>query len=465
MKLHSIQMLRGLAAMLVVFYHIRASETQMIQRAGGAELPMMGGIFANGYLGVDLFFVISGFIMVFVAGASPASPRTSAEFLFARAARIYPLWWAFAGLMSVYMLLTYGLTGVSETGQTAIGRGIPPLEYLLKSFLLVPQPEYPVLAVGWTLVHEMHFYIVFALILLAPRMFRPWLVALWAGLVIAGALMGLSGPVGGTLLQLATHPMSLEFILGAGAAWLVTSGRRWRPGLITAVAAFWLLFAACFHGEPTAYTLVWGRVLWFGLPCALLVYGFASLDAENRLGALAAPVIGAVAGAAIFHSFALPVSAPDAVRLQASLLAVGSGGAICFFLSAVGYLSGRLGGGLPGLLTAPGRAAKSAAVALGDWSYALYLAHIFVLQGMQRVFIRLEDLPGGAGAVFNVAADGRLGNITFMTVCLVAAVIAAWLAFRFLELPLIRRAGDMRRRVFTRDGARVRPAEIRATVW
>ena len=64
MKLQSIQILRGLAAMLVVVYHIRAMEMLAIGNNGLSETPFLNGFVTNGYAGVDLFFVISGFIMV-----------------------------------------------------------------------------------------------------------------------------------------------------------------------------------------------------------------------------------------------------------------------------------------------------------------------------------------------------------------------------------------------------------------
>lgn len=465
MKLQSIQVLRGLAAFIVMVFHIRGAEAQLILKGGGTELPLVGGLFTNGYLGVDLFFVISGFIMVFVASASPASPRTVGEFLLARFARIYPVWWLFAAVMTVYLLAAYGLTGLGETGQPAVGRGIPPAEYLVKSFLLAPQSEYPVLAVGWTLVHEIHFYLVFGLILLAPARWRPWLLAVWAGLVITGALMGLSAPVGATLLQLATHPMSLEFILGAAAGYLVTSGRRWRPGLVTAIAVFWLMFAAFFHGADTAFTLLWGRVLWFGLPCALLVYGFASLDVSARLGVLAPVIAGAFAGAVIFQSYGLPTPSPDAVRLQASLIAIAGGAAVCLAACLAGLVISRRPGGLPGFLLAPARLMKTGAATIGDWSYALYLSHVFIVQGLQRVFARLAELPGGAGRFFDVAGDGRTGNITYLAACIVCALIVSWLAYRFFELPMTRQAGKLRRAMFRKPDMRVRPAAVQAAIW
>lgn len=465
MKLHSIQILRALAAFAVLIFHIRASESQMIAAASGSEMPLVGGLFTNGYLGVDLFFVISGFIIVFVAGGSPASPRAASEFLFARLTRVYPIWWIFAALLAVYMLATYGLHGLSETGVPAVGRGIPPIEYLVKSFLLMPQPEHPILGVGWTLVHEVHFYMVFALILLAPQRLRPWLLAVWAGLVIAGSLMGLSAPIAGTFLQLATYPMTFEFILGAGVAYLVASGRRWRPALLTSVAVFWLMGATFLHPEPTTHTLLWGRVLWFGLPCALLVYGFASLDLGNRLGALIPPIAGALVAVIAFQSYGLPYPASEEARIEAGMTALAVGITVCLLLGALGVLLRRQASGLPPVMNLPVRMAKSGAVALGDWSYSLYLTHIFVLESLQRIFARLADLPGETGALFDVPGDGHLGNLVFLVVCIVLSTIVAWLSYRFLERPMLQHFNTARRALFRRPDTGVRPVPVQAAIW
>lgn len=464
MQIHSIQILRGLAAFAVLVFHIRVTEAQLIAQAAGSELPLVGGLFANGYLGVDLFFVISGFIMVFVAGASPARPRVAAEFLFARFTRVYPIWWVFAAALSIYMIAIYGLYGLSEAGTPAIGKGIPQIEYLVKSFFLIPQADFPILAIGWTLVHEVHFYMVFALILLAPPRLRPWLLAVWAALVVAGSLMGLSAALPGTMLELATHPMTLEFILGAAAAYLVISERRWRPAILTAVAVFWLMLATFLHGEPTTFTLMWGRVLWFGLPCALLVYGFASLDLDERLGALVPPIVGAIVAGIIFQSGGLPFPIYESARLPVEFLAISAGAAVWLVLAGLGFFARWLSPGLRTMLALPARLANSGGVALGDWSYSLYLSHIFVLQVLKRIFPMLEDLPGGAGALFNVAGDGRLGNLVFVLACIVLSTVLAWLSYRFLERPMLQQFNSVRRTLFYRPHVRVRPLPVQAAV-
>lgn len=96
-RLYSIQALRGVAAFLVLIFHLNA-----ILYSGNKDTNQIGAFWANGFAGVDMFFVISGFIMVYVARDIVPGFKSSVRFLFFRVARIYPLWWFFASLMMVY---------------------------------------------------------------------------------------------------------------------------------------------------------------------------------------------------------------------------------------------------------------------------------------------------------------------------------------------------------------------------
>jgi len=98
-RLDNIQALRGIAAVLVVFYHIALFLRE------GAWPGVSGyptGIWDQGWVGVDLFFVISGFIMVWTTRDIQRGVGTAANFLWRRALRIYPLWWICAAVMAVY---------------------------------------------------------------------------------------------------------------------------------------------------------------------------------------------------------------------------------------------------------------------------------------------------------------------------------------------------------------------------
>jgi exopolysaccharide production protein ExoZ len=204
-KLNSIQVLRAIAALAVLFCHVFA-----IEEGQSGRTSKLTDFWVAGVHGVDLFFVISGFVIVWVGGRVRPGPLGAADFLYARATRIYPLWWLFAGLMMLFLILTLGL----PWDPVRLDRqGLDGPTHLVKSILLWPQGDHPELGVGWTLVHEMYFYIGFSVLILAlPVRYRlPGLLA-WASAVLLGALSGLSANHAGTVVELLFFPMTLQFI-------------------------------------------------------------------------------------------------------------------------------------------------------------------------------------------------------------------------------------------------------------
>ena len=449
MKLQSIQALRGLAALLVVFYHIRSLEIIGIAENGFTEQAWTGGVFTNGYAGVDLFFVISGFIMVFVTRDAGTGVKAAADFLFARATRIYPVWWGFAGFMAAYMIGVHGLSGMGK-GWGAISRSEPLVPYLVKSFLLVPQPEFPILGVGWTLVHEMYFYAVFTVLMLLPRKLLPFMLGGWGALIVAGTFLGSAVVFAGSYRDLVFYPMTMEFILGALAGYAVTKGFRWHNGVVTLLAMLWLLAALCYQGLETAFTLEWGRVLWFGLPSALLVYGLGGVDLQRRTAWLLPAFAGLVVTVALYQMFGLHDASPDAARLSATILSVTVGAIAMMIVLWFGWL---LGQGAPDALRTMQpvfRHLLAAAVRLGDWSFSLYLCHMIVLSPLRRVF-------GAAGRIdflkpaFQLGHPGPLDNLVFLATGTLLCVVASAITYRLLERPCIVIFSKMRAAMFHRS--------------
>ena len=343
MKLNSIQALRAAAALLVMVYHVRGIEMDAFLRNGASDTPLISFLIENGYAGVDLFFVISGFIMVYVTGQARSSLATSGAFLFARAARIYPVWWLFAGIMTAYFFVTYGVP--YDVGRTVGGSALMeenPILHLVYSYLLLPQHSVPVYGLGWTLVHEMHFYLVFALLMLAPRRYLPWLLGAWGALVTIGSLAGFSSAYASDYVQLFFHPLSMEFIGGAFIALLITSGRRFRPGSVFAVGMAAMLFSLIMQGEETAFTLGWGRVLWFGLPCLLIVYGYVGLEANGRLDVPGWLVTLGDWSYAIYLSHSIVLSALRRIFAKLDTMLEGTPFASVFELGAPGILDSLL---------------------------------------------------------------------------------------------------------------------------
>lgn len=449
MKLQSIQVLRGLAALLVVLYHIRSLESLGIQANGLTEHGIVSGIFSNGYAGVDLFFVISGFIMVYVTSDLTAGVKSATDFLFARITRIYPVWWLFAGMMTVYMVWMHGLSGHGQ-GWQAISRSEPLIPYLLKSFALLPQHEHPILGVGWTLVHEVYFYFVFTFLLLLPRRWLPALLLIWGGWVIAGSLLGLSGPLAVDLPALFFYPMTMEFILGAAVGLIVMSGLHWRAGAVTLLATLWLMAALCFQGLETTHTLEWGRVMWFGLPSAALIYGLAMLDLQQRLAWLVPAAVGIIACTVIYQLYGLDDKSADALRQSATILATIVGAITMMVTIWLGWLAGQ---SIPERMLAmkgPLNKALGAFVRLGDWSFSLYLCHMLVLSLLRHVFEMLGRI-GPLAPLFQLGHPGPLDNITFVVIGLAVSIASAALAYKFYEKPCIILFGRLRKKMLGRD--------------
>ncbi|MEL6858305.1 MAG: acyltransferase [Pseudomonadota bacterium] len=275
-QLKSIQVLRALAAMAVMFAHLHGIEERHSESA-----PLIASPWVSGVSGVDLFFVISGFVMVWVTRDTAASGINAARFLFARVTRIYPLWWLFAGAMSLYFYVTYG---VPWDAGSLTPFGVSGPEHLWKSFLLIPHEAYPVLVLGWTLMHEMYFYLIFTLILLLPARFRSLAFLLWAGVIVAASILQMTDFYANSLVSLALFPMTLEFLFGVAAGYALKHGWTQLKWPALALGLVWLIAAILIVDfQSTTSGLPLQRSLAFGPAFALIVYAFAALEQTTQL--------------------------------------------------------------------------------------------------------------------------------------------------------------------------------------
>lgn len=277
MQLRSIQALRAIAALAVMFAHLYGVEARQ-----SGDTPLLSANWVAGVSGVDLFFVISGFIMVWVAGDTPPSLKNATKFLFARGMRIYPLWWLFAGAMALYYYAAYGLPWDADK---LANFDVSGPEHLLKSLLLIPQDAYPVMALGWTLIHEMYFYLVFALLLLLPRAYRLPAMLIWGLIIVAAMSAQLTGFYANTLISLVLFPMTLEFLMGAGVAWALKAGWthwRWPALLFGTIGLVWA--AGAINFVEGSETLALERTLIYGPAFAFLVYAIVAFELDRGLG-------------------------------------------------------------------------------------------------------------------------------------------------------------------------------------
>ena len=264
-KIVNIQALRGIAVLLVVLFHLTKIEGKYGH--GNTVLP---GLLAIGMSGVDLFFVISGFVMVTITRGWFQKTGAVRSFLYHRATRIYPAYWFYSLLVLVVFLVKPEMVNSSAGGQV----NIP------ESFLLLPQERLPLLAVGWTLIHEIYFYLIFALLMVFPERRLSSLIVIWGVGVVGIGLLPLSEiPV----IQLATNPLTLEFVAGCLIARLYFL-RKFSSGWPCLVLALvWWLVGYGVHIE-LGYGLEpnnWWRVLLFGAPATLSVYALVNMERET----------------------------------------------------------------------------------------------------------------------------------------------------------------------------------------
>lgn len=261
-RLANIQALRACAALAVLAAHVRGAEADY----GGAN-TLLPRFLDMGVAGVDLFFVISGFVMAHTAAAD-RGPRAAARFLYNRATRIYPAYWAATLILAALYM-----------GKQALFAEPTPWPDKIATVLLSPSDHYPLLPVGWTLVHEMYFYIVFAVFVLARIPMMGFLAA-WVAIIAAAHATGAADA--GSAARVAFSPLTFEFIAGALIARFVKQGAAFAaPALYGGIAAF---AALCFFAHalyPDSFADPAARAALYGPVAALIVYGAAGMEAKG----------------------------------------------------------------------------------------------------------------------------------------------------------------------------------------
>ena len=247
--LNNLQILRAFAALNVVLFHII-----IIGEAQGFGIPSLEFLSGWGANGVDIFFVLSGFLMVYIAELRPREPLA---FLKNRAIRIIPIYWILTAVGVLAVLLAGDFQGQPVTGELIAG-----------SFLFFTRWAdiyQPIIYVGWTLEWEMLFYLIFGLCLI----FKDRAVQFALPLVILTALVFLGGQ----------NPIILEFGFGMIVAKLSKLEYIKANAGVIAMFGASLLLGNIWIKPDLPQAIIWG------LPSALLVLGLANAPQwKFRLG-------------------------------------------------------------------------------------------------------------------------------------------------------------------------------------
>lgn len=293
--IHNVQLLRFVAAAFILVSHVQHEVGDLGIAPGFTRwMPIPWGI------GVDIFFIISGFIMTVLTEGSFGKAGAWRSFLLRRIARVVPPYWLFTTLMLAAALLF----------EDRVSHAAPAPAQIAAAYAFLPWPGAngalrPVLSLGWTLNYEIFFYAAFGLALLHRR--GPVLLA--AAFLLLAA-MGPLIPERLFVLRFWADPIILEFIAGMGLAKLYLRNTRlpWWAALALGAAALSLLWAGIRYGLPST---VPPRLL-LGAGAFGLCAAFMLLAEPRHVGALGRSL--RLAGDA---SYALYLSHPFTINLLA----------------------------------------------------------------------------------------------------------------------------------------------------
>lgn len=209
--------------------------------------------------------------MVLVTKGNFQDMKQSLKFLYNRLTRIYPLYWIYTLIALMVFLIQPTWINSSQGNQVNI----------LESVLLLPSNKLPLVQVGWSLIHEVYFYLVYFLIfLIIPENLLMYAIAAWGCIVI---VMNLWLKPGNPYLDLAFNPLTIEFLSGCMLAILYfrRGGSKLSAQTLLIFAGSALIFAIMGHELYKANTNLiaptnWWRVFLYGLPafaitCCLII--------------------------------------------------------------------------------------------------------------------------------------------------------------------------------------------------
>jgi exopolysaccharide production protein ExoZ len=278
-KLYGLQYLRGLAATSVVIFHA-ASRSQIE--------------FSIGEAGVDLFFILSGFLMVAITNQD----SRPAPFLLDRFRRIVPIYWIASGIMTLAAMV--GLFPKIKLSAY----------HVITSFLFVPSVSpsngnaWPILVPGWTLNYEIMFYLIFAALMVIGAQSRQ-IIALTVIFLFASCVGWLTKSED-KIFQFYTNSIVMEFVIGCWIGFLWKNKDKWIPVVdIRVTVTIFMILAGLYVGYDHIGN---DRLFLYGVPAAILIYVVLDLEHRGHIAEFKLPLLIGDASYSIYIWHTLAIS-------------------------------------------------------------------------------------------------------------------------------------------------------------
>ena len=261
----NVQLLRALGAVLVLLLHYHLHYLDM-----GGSNPLLTAVMTYGFVGVDIFFAISGFVMMHVIGSRRPTAANVHDFLGRRVLRIYG-WYLPCMVFALALMAVWDPPGFDRVN-------------LLRSATLTSVDlQWLALPVSWSLSYELYFY---AMVALGWVLFRARLRgALWVSMGLLAVWCALVPYREGTLRSFLTSPFILEFLAGA-LCYLYKDNLARKPLLpLYALATVVLVWLGVHYQAGNDFL----RIRTFGAAAVCLMCFFVTLEQTGlyRAGRLA----------------------------------------------------------------------------------------------------------------------------------------------------------------------------------
>ena len=269
-RLNWLQSLRGISVVAVMLHHLTSANDAYFKNNGSVNFLYFG------HCGVDIFFVISGFIMYHLYHRDWSRPEQFTSFIIRRFTRIYPIYWIITTAVLALALLLPGALKEYKLNPF----------YLIESYSLLPlgySIGNPVIPAAWTLFHEMKFYIVFSGCILFQRSAIVLWIAGWIALTVLQTLWLLRPESLHQGVNFVFSPYNFEFLLGCIIAWYVSKKKpRLIVGILSGVSGVVVISAIAYFDNQRFLENTLAHILLYSIPSTLFVLAVAVMDTSSR---------------------------------------------------------------------------------------------------------------------------------------------------------------------------------------